>query len=98
MKDSFNRTEAQRIDYIAENGVDYFETNIENLLIDRMFGAIQAEKMNRMLLGTKALLLQLKILGDRSGFEESFNKEEKYIRDYIGLNVFKKPIIESGLS
>lgn len=98
MKDSFNRTEAQRIDYIAENGVDYFETNVENLLIDRMFGAIQTEKMNRMLLGTKALLLQLKILGDKSGFDESFNKEEKYIRDYIGLNVFKKPIIESGLS
>jgi hypothetical protein len=33
-----------------------------------MFNAIQTEKMNRMLLGTKALLLQLKILGENSGF------------------------------
>lgn len=98
LKDSFNRTEEQRLRYIIENGTDYFETNVENLLIDRMFNSIQTEKTNRMLLGTKALLLQLKILGNNSGFEESFNKQEKYIRDYIGLNVFKKPIIEGGLS
>lgn len=98
MKDSFNRNEEQRNSYITENGIDYFETNVENLLIDRMFNAIQTEKMNRMLLGTKALLLQLKILGENSGFQESFNKQEKYIKDYIGLNVFKKPIIEGGLS
>lgn len=98
LKDSFNRNEEQRASYIAENGIDYFETNVENLLIDRMFNAIQTEKMNRMLLGTKALLLQLKILGENSGFEDSFKKQEEYIKEYIGLNVFKKPIIEGGLS
>ena len=59
---------SREIRYITENGIDYFETNVENLLIDRMFSAIQTEKMNRMLLGTKALLLQLKILGENSGF------------------------------
>lgn len=98
MKDQFSRNKDQRNRYISENGIDYFETNVENLLIDRMFSAIQKEKTNRMLLGTKALLLQLKILGENSGFQESFNKQQKYIEDYIHLNVFKKPIIESGLS
>ena len=98
MKDQFNRNKEQRSRYISENGIDYFETNVENLLIDRMFSAIQTEKTNRMLLGTKALLLQLKILGENSGFKESFNKQYKYIEDYIHLNVFKKPIIEGGLS
>ena len=98
MRDQFNRNKQQRSRYIEENGIDYFETNVENLLIDRMFSAIQTEKTNRMLLGTKALLLQLKILGDNSGFQESFNKQIKYIEDYINLNVFKKPIIEGGLS
>lgn len=98
MKDQFNRNRQQRNRYIEENGIDYFETNVENLLIDRMFSAIQTEKTNRMLLGTKALLLQLKILGENSGFQESFTKQIKYIEDYIHLNVFKKPIIEGGLS
>ena len=98
MKDQFNRNKQQRNRYIEENGIDYFETNVENLLIDRMFSAIQTEKTNRMLLGTKALLLQLKILGENSGFQESFTKQIKYIEDYIHLNVFKKPIIEGGLS
>lgn len=98
LQDSFNRTEQQRASYIAENGIDYFETNIENLLIDRMFGAIQTEKMNRMLIGTKALLLQLELLGENSGFEDTFNKEIEHIKKYIGLNVFKKPIIEKGLA
>lgn len=98
MKDQFSRNKQQRNRYIEENGIDYFETNVENLLIDRMFSAIQTEKTNRMLLGTKALLLQLKILGENSGFQESFNKQIKYIEDYIHLNVFKKPIIEGGLS
>ena len=98
MRDQFNRNKDQRTRYISENGIDYFETNVENLLIDRMFSAIQTEKTNRMLLGTKALLLQLKILGENSGFQNSFDKQQKYIEDYIHLNVFKKPIIEGGLS
>ena len=98
IKDQFNRDKQQRSRYISENGIDYFETNVENLLIDRMFSAIHAEKTNRMLLGTKALLLQLKILGENSGFKESFDKQQKFIEDYIHLNVFKKPIIEGGLS
>lgn len=98
LRDPFNRSEEQRESYIAENGEDYFETNVENLLIDRMFHSIQTEKMNRMLLGTKAMLLQLKILGYNSGSEDVFNEEIKYIKDYIGLNVFKRSIIESGLS
>lgn len=75
MKDQFNRNEQQRNKYISENGIDYFETNVENLLIDRMFSAIQTEKTNRMLIGTKALLLQLKILGDNSGFKKSFDAQ-----------------------
>ena len=96
-KDPYNRSEEQRLKFIDENGIDYFETNIEKLLIDRMFSSIQEEKINRMLLGTKALLTQLKILGQNSGFDEVFKAEEDYIQKYIGLNVFKKRITESGI-
>lgn len=97
-KDPYDLTERQRNRFISNNGVDYFETNIEKLLIDRMFSSIQTQKMNRMLLGTQALLTQLKILGNNSGFEEVFQKEENYIKEYIGLNVFKHPIVEEGFS
>jgi len=56
-KDPFNRTDDQRKEYIEKNGINYFETNVEDLLIERLFNSIYTEKINRMLLGTKALLL-----------------------------------------
>lgn len=97
-KDPFNRTDEQRQEYIEKNGINYFETNVEDLLVERLFNSIYTEKINRMLLGTKALLLQMNILGENSGTEETFKKEQEFIKEYIGLHVFKKPITEKGLA
>jgi hypothetical protein len=68
------------------------------LLVERLFNSIYTEKINRMLLGTKALLLQMAILGENSGTEKTFDKEKKFIQDYINLHVFKVPITEKGIS
>jgi hypothetical protein len=38
------------------------------------------------------------ILGENSGTEKTFDKEKKYIQDYINLHVFKVPITEKGIS
>ena len=97
-KDPFNRTDAQRKEYIEKNGINYFETNVEDLLVERLFNSIYTEKINRMLLGTKALLLQMAILGENSGTEETFKKEQDFIKKYINLHIFKKPITESGIA
>lgn len=97
-KDPFNRTDEQRREYIEKNGINYFETNVEDLLTERLFNSIYTEKINRMLLGTKALLLQMSILGENSYTENTFEQEQKFIKDYIGLHVFKRPITEKGVS
>ena len=96
--DPFNKTDAQRNEYIEKNGISYFETNVENILIERLFNSIYTEKINRTLLGTKALLLQMDILGTNSGTEEVFKQEHDFIKKYIGLHVFKQPLIEKGIS
>lgn len=97
-KDPFNRTDDQRKEYIEKNGINYFETNVEDLLIERLFNSIYTEKINRMLLGTKALLLQMTILGENSGTEKTFEKEKEFIQKYINLHIFKKPITDNGLA
>lgn len=97
-KDPFNRTDEQRKEYIERHGVNYFETNVEDLLVERLFNSIYTEKINRMLLGTKALLLQMAIMGENSGTEKTFDKEKKFIQDYINLHVFKVPITEKGVA
>ena len=96
--DPFQRSEKDRIEYIEKNGVNYFETNVEDLLAERLFNSIYTEKINRMLLGTKALLLQMSILGENSGTEKTFKDEQEFIQKYIGLHIFKQPITDKGLA
>jgi hypothetical protein len=55
--DPFQRSEKDRKEYIEKCGINYFETNVEDLLTERLFSSVYTEKINRMLLGTKSLLL-----------------------------------------
>jgi len=59
LRDPFDLTKEEREEYLAsekELGSDYFETNVASLLVDRMFRKIHVEKMNKMLVGTRAIL------------------------------------------
>ena len=52
--------------------------------------------MNKFLVGTKSLLVQLHLMGENSGNSEVFKKEVKYIKDYIKKNVFRTSIMEEN--
>lgn len=92
--DPFQRDYKSRQRYIENQGVDYFESNVENLLIDRMYQSINTEKINEALTMAKSFLLQLKLAGDNEYTRKIIDQETKYIEDYLKINVFKKSIME----
>ena len=50
---------------LSKYGKDYFETNLQNLVIDYSYKNLQEEEMNKMLTRAKGILLQLKLTGVR---------------------------------
>ena len=46
----------KRANYLAKNGQAIFETNVENIMLEYMAKAKETEKLNKFLVGTKALL------------------------------------------
>ena len=81
-----------RQQYIDKQGVDYFETNLEGLLIDYLTASIRTEKLNNFLVGTKALLLQMEIMGKESGNSKHFDEAIKYIQEFLTVNVYDSTI------
>lgn len=77
-------------------GKDYFETNIQNLVIDYSYKNLQEEEMNRMLVRAKGILLQLKLTGVRENDEEKFDKTIKHIDAYLKTAVFNRSIMEES--
>lgn len=74
-------------------GKNYFETNIENIVIDYIHKSIQEEEMNRMLLKTKGILLYLKLKGVDEGDPKKFENIIQYIDDYVTTSVYGKSIM-----
>ena len=77
-------------------GKDYFETNLQNLVIDYSYKNLQEEEMNRMLIRAKGILLQLKLTGVRENDRDKFAKTIKHIDDYLKTSVFNRSIMEES--
>lgn len=80
-----------RQDKINKLGVDYFETNVEDILLNFLARSVEVEKFQRFLVGTKMLLLKLDMMGD----DEALKTEKEYIENYIKVNVFQKSIMSN---
>ena len=81
---------------LTRYGKDYFETNLQNLVIDYSYKSLQEEEMNKMLTRAKGILLQLKLTGIREDNQEKFAKTIKHIDDYIKTAVFNRSIMEES--
>lgn len=78
-----------RQEYINKNGVGFFETNVENIMVEYMAKAIEVNKLNKFLILTKSLLLQLHLMGSDSDQAKAIvDKESQLITDYLKQNVF----------
>ena len=79
----------KRANYLAKNGQAIFETNVENIMLEYMAKAKETEKLNKFLVGTKALLFQLHIMGnDSNEAKQVVERESKLIKEYITQNAF----------
>ena len=91
------REQDYRSKLIQKHGVDYFETNVEDILLTVLNKYVQTDKMNRFLIGTKNLIFQLEMLEGLTGSESIIEEEIKYIKDYLKVNVFSRSIMgETG--
>ena len=78
-----------RQDRINKLGKDYFETNVEDLLLNFLAKSVEVDKFEKFLVGTKMLMMQLELLGRN---EDSIKTELKYIEDYLKVNVFQASV------
>lgn len=74
----------------------FFETNLQNLVIDYAYKNLQEEEMNKMLVRAKGILLQLKLTGIREDNPEKFAKTIQHIDDYLKTSVFNRSIMEES--
>lgn len=85
---------ATRDDYILRNGEEFFETNVENLLVDFLVDHITVKEMQKTLLRAKAVLLGLYLTGEET--KENYQKVIGYIEDFLKINVFNRSIMEDS--
>lgn len=92
LKNPFNIGEQDAIsreNFLARNGKAIFETNVENIMIEYMAKTKEVEKLNKFLVGTKALLFSLHLMGnDSPEAKQAIEKEVKLIKEYITQNAF----------
>lgn len=79
---------------LLENyGPEFFETNVENILIEFLVKHISTTQFNKLLVGSKALLLQLHLTGDYGGNINTVNREIEWLQKYLKVNVFNTSIM-----
>lgn len=94
----FRRSEMvnSRANYIISKGVDYFETNVENIMIDFLEKHLQSIEYNKMLTRTKGILLDLHLRGETGDDPKAVEHTVKTIEDFLSVNVFNKSIMEES--
>lgn len=78
--------------YLEQEGVEFFETNVDNLITNYLYQAIKTAKLNDYLVGAKSLLFQLHVMGEEAGNSTRFNQEIEYIKDFLKVNVYNDSI------
>lgn len=88
-----NETIKSRKKLLEKYGAGFFETNVENIMIDFLAKHISTTQYNKLLVASKALMLELHLTGNYNGNKEVVEKEIKYIQDYLKTNVFHTSIM-----
>lgn len=79
---------------LLSRGKDFFESNIQNLVIDFIYRDISEKELTAMLHKSKGILLYLKLAGEQD--PDNLNKYEELveqINDYLKVSVFNKSIM-----
>lgn len=80
--------------YIQEEGLEFFETNVDNLLVNYLYQHIKTEKLKDYLTMTKAFLVEMELMGDAAGKGNKFKEQLDYIQQFLTVNVYGGSIKE----
>ena len=83
-----------RANYMNDHGADYFEYDLETILVNFMEKDIQCKEFNKMLTRTKGILLDLQLRGIAEDDPKSVEHTVKTINDYLSVSVYNKSIME----
>lgn len=92
--ENVNRRENYLNKVISEIGVDYFETDVENLIIDFLEKHIQCSEYNKMLTRAKGILLDLQLRGIAEDDPKAITHTVKTIENFLSVAVYNKSIME----
>lgn len=84
----------RRANWINAKGVDFFETNVENILIDFMEKHIQSNEYKKMLVRTSGVLLDLYLKGETEDDSKNIQHTIKAIDDFLTTAVYNQSIME----
>lgn len=83
-----------RQNYLANKGEDYFEYDLETIMVNFMEKHIQSVEFNKMLTRTKGILLDLKMRGIAEDDPKGIAHTVKTIEDFLQVGVYNKSIME----
>ena len=83
----------RRNDFLNNHGTKFFETNLENILIEFLAKHITTTQYNKLLVASKMFLLELHITGNYGGNDKTVQKEREWYENYLKVNVFNTPIM-----
>ena len=90
---SANDVRVTRKRMIEKYGKAFFETNVENIFVDFLAKHISTTQYNKLLVASKALMLELHLTGNYNGNRDIVEKEIKWMQDYLKVNVFNTSIM-----
>ena len=88
-----SEVEQSRTKLLEEYSPDFFETNVENILVDFLAKQISITQFNKFLVSAKAFMYQLHLTGEFNGNKDIVEKEKKWINAYIKVNTFNTSIM-----
>lgn len=83
-----------RLNLYKSKGFEYFETDVENIMIDFLEKHIQSIEYNKMLVRTKGVLLDLYLKANAGDNEKDIEKTIDYIYKFLSVSVYNKSIME----
>lgn len=81
--------------YIADKGVGFFETNLENICVDFLSRQVQCNEFNKLLIRIKGIELALTLKGIAEDDMENVRHTIKAIDDFVTINIHNKSIMEN---
>lgn len=93
---ALSEVDEYRTRMLKQHDEDYFETNLEYLLIDYIESSVARKNLNQVSLYGKCMLFQMYLQGESEGANTQalLRKSAEDIEDYIKINIYNKDLLD----